>query len=230
MMQISMRTWLNSIRDHILNNVTLKFPRKKTQINQDPPKQNLEPYWDPQFLESLETWGEGNAWNEIQFLLSGCSGKVLDIACGTGKIIEILDKYPKIDIYGCDISDFLIDKAIRRGIPGNKLKICDATKMDYSDNSFEFSYSIGSLEHFTEDGIEKCISECYRITRQTSFHLVPVSKSGLDEGWTTTIQSFYNNSTDWWIRKYSRCYRDIIVLDSVWQDTISDGKWFICFK
>ena len=71
-----------------------------------------------------------------------------------GKVIEILQKFPKIDIYGCDISDFLIKKAIIRGIDKNKLIVCDATKMKYEDNFFDFSYSIGSLEHFTESGIQ----------------------------------------------------------------------------
>jgi ubiquinone/menaquinone biosynthesis C-methylase UbiE len=188
------------------------------------------PYWNQQFADTLEIWGEGNAWNEIQFLISGCSGKVLDIACGTGKVIELLNKYPQIDIYGCDISNFLIQKAIQRGIPENRLKICDATKMNYSTNFFDFSYSIGSLEHFSQEGIEKCISECYRITKKTSFHMVPVSRSGSDEGWMTTVQSFYNNSTDWWKSKYLQCYDDVIVLDSTWQDDFSYGKWFINFK
>jgi ubiquinone/menaquinone biosynthesis C-methylase UbiE len=194
------------------------------------PTQNLGPYWDSNFIDCLDSWGEGNAWEEIQFLASGCNGRVLDIACGTGKVIQILNKFPEIDIYGCDISDFLIQKAISRGIDKNKLIVCDATKMDYNDNFFDFSYSIGSLEHFTEPGIEKCIAECYRVTKRHSFHLVPVSRSGINEGWKTTIQSFHNNSTDWWHEKFSLSYPDVIVLDSRWNDDLSVGKWFVCCK
>ena len=194
------------------------------------PAQNLDPYWDSGFAESLETWGEGNAWEEIQFLVSGCNGKILDITCRTGKVMEILGKFPGIDIYGCDISDFLIQKAINRGLDINRLKICDATKMDYPDNFFDFSYSIGSFEHFTENSIEQCIGECHRVTRQNSFHLIPVSRSGRDEGWITTIQSYYNNSMDWWKRKFSRQYKAIIVLDSRWNDDRSVGKWGVCLK
>jgi ubiquinone/menaquinone biosynthesis C-methylase UbiE len=197
---------------------------------EESPSQNLKIYSDPDFAESLETWGEGNAWVEIQFLVAGCKGKILDIACGTGKVMETLDKFPGIDLYGCDISEFLIRKAINRGLDKNRLKICDAIKMDYPDNFFNFSYSIGSLEHFTENGIEQCIYECHRVTEQNSFHLVPVSRSGRDEGWITTVQSYYNNSMDWWIKKFSRQYKDIIVLDSRWNDDHSVGKWFICLR
>ena len=54
-----------------------------------------------------------------------------------------------------DISDFLINKAKQKGIPSEKLVVCDATKLKYKENSFDYSFSIGSLEHFTEDQIEK---------------------------------------------------------------------------
>ncbi|MCA2694472.1 MULTISPECIES: class I SAM-dependent methyltransferase [unclassified Microcystis] len=192
--------------------------------------QDLEIYWNPDMAEILDTWGEGNAWNELEFLMVNCRGKVLDIACGTGKNIETLSKFPPIEVYGCDISDFLIKKALDRGIPEERLKICDATKTDYHDNSFNYSYSIGSLEHFTENGIVQFVAEAYRITQYSSFHMIPVSRSGKDEGWIKTLQSFHNNSVNWWLNKYKSSYQSVFVIDSSWQDDISVGKWFICIK
>ena len=120
------------------------YPKNQSygsRINSDK-NQDLKIYWNPEMAEVLETWGEGNAWNELEFLMVNCRGKVLDIACGTGKNIEALSKYPLIEVYGCDISDFLIKKALDRGIPEKRLKILDATKTDYYDNSFNYSYSI----------------------------------------------------------------------------------------
>jgi len=193
-----------------------------------PNVQNLDIYWDPQFAQVLETWGDGNVWDEIQFLMVNCRGTVLDVACGTGKTIALLSKFPEIVVYGCDISDFLIQKAVDRGIPPGRLKICDATRMDYADGFFDYSYSIGSLEHFTVDGISQVISECYRTTKFISCHQVPVSRSGKNEGWTKTLQSFHNNSVEWWLEKFARSYDKVRVLDSRWQDDISVGKWFVC--
>jgi hypothetical protein len=60
--------------------------------------------------------------------------------------------------------------------------------------------------------------------------MVPVSKSGKDEGWIKTIQSYHNNSTEWWFEKFRASYNTVIVLDSRWQDKISNGKWFICIN
>ena len=195
-----------------------------------PNEQALDVYWDPKMAAILETWGEGNAWNEIQLLLANARGSVLDIACGTGKVMTILAPYPQLELYGFDISDFLISKAVERGIPRERLRVTDATKTDYADNEFDYGYSIGSLEHFTEDGIRGFVSETYRITKKASFHMMPVSRSGRDEGWMTTLQSFHNNSVAWWVARFRTKYPTVHVLDSAWSDRISIGKWFLCMK
>jgi ubiquinone/menaquinone biosynthesis C-methylase UbiE len=190
--------------------------------------QDLDVYWDPAMAEILETWGIGNVWNEIQFLMANCSGKVLDIACGTGKTMALLAKFTQIDVYGFDISDLLISKALERGIAADHLLVEDATNMTYGDNSFDYAYSIGSLEHFTEDGILKFISECQRVVRVSSMHQIPVSRSGKNEGWIKTNQSYHNNSSEWWLEKFEHTFQTVYVLDSAWEDKRSVGKWFIC--
>jgi ubiquinone/menaquinone biosynthesis C-methylase UbiE len=193
-------------------------------------KQDLQVYWDSDMADILETWGEGTVWNEIQLLMVHCNGKVLDIACGTGKTMDILSKFHNLKVYGFDISDFLVKKALERGISEDRLAVCDATRTNYHDNYFDYAYSIGSLEHFTEDGILKFLSECNRIVRKSSLHMIPVSRSGMDEGWLKTYQSFYNNSINWWLNKYSSVFKEVYVLDSSWNDKISIGKWFVCIK
>jgi len=200
--------------------------RKGTTSSQD-----LDMYWDPDFAEVLETWGEGNAWNEIQLLMTGRKGKVLDIACGTGKTIGILLKFKELELFGCDISEMLLAKASEKhNIPIEKLRTCDATQLPYTDNEFDYAFSIGSIEHFTEEGIIKFLSECYRTVGHMSFHQHPVSRSNENEGWLTTTQSYHNNSVAWWKEKYDQVYDSVYVLDSVWEDEISLGKWFVCEK
>lgn len=191
--------------------------------------QDLDVYWDAQMAEILETWGEKNVWKEVQLLMVNCRGRVLDIACGTGKTMEIISRF-SLDIHGCDISDLLIGKAIERGIPKSHLTICDATNMPYEDNSFDYAYSIGSLEHFTETGIVDFVKDCHRVTSKTSYHMIPVSRSGKNEGWIKTYQSFHNNSVEWWVEKYKSAYENVQVIDSTWEDNISVGKWFVCIK
>jgi len=202
----------------------------KRRFEGHPGHQDLEMYWDDEMAQILETWGDGNVWNEIQMLLYDRSGRVLDIACGTGKTMAVLARFPALELHGFDISDFLVRKARERGIAAERLRVADATQLDYPDASFDYSYSIGSLEHFTEEGIGKAVAECARVTRRAAFHMVPVSRSGADEGWMKTYQSFFNNSVDWWVAKYRAGFREVRVLDSAWNDSLSHGRWFVCLK
>lgn len=206
--------------------------KKKAKRNyaDNPEKQDLDMYWDPEYAKILEEWGKDNTWNEIQMILVSCRGKVLDIACGTGITIKLLEKYPNLELHGFDISDLLIKKAIEKNIPQNRLKVADATKTDYADNEFDYSYSIGSLEHFTFEGIDDFVKESARFTKTASFHMIPVSRSGKDEGWMKTMQSFFNNSEEWWYAKFKKHFSTVYYIPSKWEDDISYGRWFICIK
>lgn len=190
-------------------------------------QQNLAPYWCPEMLEAFETWGEDNAWHEIQFLLANRWGRVLDIACGTGKVIEILEGFPNLELYGCDISDFLIERAIERGVDKEHLRVCNVIDTEYEDKFFDYSYSIGSLEHFTEDSILDVLKEANRVTRLASFHHIPICREK-DEGWITSNQSYFNNSIDWWLPKFHSVFSEVQSLRSNWNDSRSVGQWFIC--
>lgn len=190
--------------------------------------QDLDVYWDERMAEILEHWGEGNAWSEIQLLLAGRKGRVLDIACGTGRVMSMFTARHDIEVHGIDISDMLIGKAIARGIPRERLTVGDATRMGYGSGAFDFGYSIGSLEHFTEDGILAFLRESRRVCKNASFHMIPVSRSGSNEGWIKTFQSYYNNNAEWWLTKCRAVFGHVYALDSIWQDERSLGKWLIC--
>ncbi len=216
----------------ILLNAIIKIKKKlnKKKYIQRPSKQELDLYYDPEMAKILDQWGERNAWIEIQHLLHGKKSNILDIACGTGKVIEILKKNNESQIFGCDISELLISKCIERGIDSNQLKICDATNLPYKENEFDYCYSIGSLEHFTQEGIIKFLESSKRVTKFEGFHMIPVSKSNKDEGWITNYQSYFNNSSRWWIDLCKNIYSDVKIIDSSWEDEISTGKWLILKK
>lgn len=198
---------------------------------EDHTAQELDVYWTEDMANQLENWGKNSTWNEIDCLLVNCKGKVIDIACGTGVNIVALQRFTWLDVHGFDISDFLIQKALKKNIDPSKLTVRDATKTGYVDNEFDYSYSIGSLEHFTEEGIDQFLKDCSRYTSKASFHMIPVSASDKNEGWMRTNQSFHNNSVAWWVEKYAKHFKDVKVIDSAWKEPgLSVGKWFICIK
>lgn len=225
----------SSIRDFVPPVLARSIQRMRSRLSSPPirrdgSRQDLNIYWDPAMAEMLDRWGEGNAWNDIQLLMAGRTGRVLDIACGTGRTMEILSNNSDIELHGCDISDMLIEKAGARGIDRSRLKVADATAMDYPDQYFDWAYSIGSLEHFTANGIEKFLKECRRVVRHGSFHMIPVSRSDQDEGWITTFQSYHNNSVRWWQDKCKTSYDKVAILESSWNDRMSLGKWLVCLS
>lgn len=205
--------------------------KKRLKYNKEG-NQDIDIYWDDEFVKILDTWGVDNAWLEIQLLLANCKGKVLDIACGSAPVLEICKDFRNIQLYGCDISDKLIARAHDlRGIPKERLLVTDATKMAYHDDEFNYSYSIGSLEHFTEDGIDQVVAESYRVTKYGSFHMVPTNERGENGGWISPLQSYHNNSIDWWLSHFKTKYNTVIVVKSKWQDPgRSLGHWFLCYK
>ena len=141
----------------------------------------------------LETWADGNAWLEVQFLMANCQGRVLDIACGTGKTMTLLDR-SRLDIKGCHISDLLIKKAVERGLPPESLR--SATRRSFPMRRTNSTIRIRSARSSTSPRTEsvKFIAEAARVTRIGSFHMMPTSRSGGDEGWMKTYQSFHNCS------------------------------------
>ena len=197
-------------------------------LGASPDKQDVELYWDEKYAEILETWGKDTVWNEVQLLFSGLSGRVLDIACGTGPTIKILNQMPDLDVHGFDLSDVLIERAKGKGILGNKLKVADATKACYTKGEFDYSFSIGSIEHFTEDGIDLFLKNAAYYTRHYSFHMLPANMNGLDKGWEKTSQSYFNNSISWWLKKFEPHFAKVHVVDSAWSALDQKGKWLIC--
>jgi ubiquinone/menaquinone biosynthesis C-methylase UbiE len=213
----------------------LKLIKKKIKSNKlitEPKNQFLELYNDPEMAKILDVWGERNAWIEVQHIFNNKRDvKILDIACGTGKVIEILNKNIKArNVYGCDISKFLITKAIERKISEQKLRVCDATDLPYDENEFDYNYSIGSLEHFTKDGILKFLKSSIRVTKFEGYHMIPVSRNNKDNGWINNYQSYFNNSIDWWSNLCGQVSKNYYFLDSSWEDELSVGKWLVVKK
>ena len=123
-----------------------------------PSAQDLDIYRDADFADELEEWGRHTVWPEVALLFAALHGKVLDIACGTGQAMAVLGRNRNLDVYGFDISERLIDRALDKAIPASRLKVADATVRSYAEHEFDYSCSIGSIEHFTEDGIHRVLA------------------------------------------------------------------------
>ena len=220
--------FLNKLKKFLIK-VKIK-QRLKNNIAINSNKQDLEVYWNEDFRRELDNWGVKNVWPEIKCFTQFLKGDIVDMCCGTGSTINYLFSNKNLNLYGFDISDYLIEGAKKFDINHKNLKVADATNTRYNDNQFDYSYSIGSLEHFTEDGIEKFINETSRITKKISLHQIPIARNKDFEGWLVLDQSYFNMSETWWEEKFKKKYSKVEIVNSLWSDPISLGKWFILYK
>jgi SAM-dependent methyltransferase len=185
---------------------------------------------EDEFADLLEYWAAGNAWNEIQLLMAGRKGRVIDIGCGVGVTISLLQALPLLDVYGCDRSGNFIRRAIRRGVSSSRVTVADGSALHYPDGFFDWGYTIGVLHYLSEGNILRVLRECYRVVAGPSFHQIPVDRQGKDMGFVQTFQTVQNNSLPWWKAHFASVYPRVEILGSSWSDDNSIGKWIICSK
>lgn len=101
-----------------------------------------------------------------RFLASRISeGKLLDIGTGPGRLLfAISNLNPKIELYGLDISQSMLDQA-GENLSGKQvnLKLGNIKKTEYNDDFFDIITSTGSF--YLWDNPEKCIEEIQRILK-----------------------------------------------------------------
>lgn len=124
---------------------------------------NEETYLFPDAIGSND--GRLNALND---LIKGLNCEfVLDAGCGRGRFLRrIRDLYPSLSLYGIDISDRMLQEPIQ----GVELKQSSLLNIDYPDETFDFIYTIETLEHCVD--IKTAINEMYRTLKKGGTLLV----------------------------------------------------------
>ena len=89
---------------------------------------------------------------------------VLDIGCGTGAHLKLYQE-KKCNLYGIDLSDSMINVAKRNLSKEVKLELCNATNTPFSNNFFDFIYSMLVLHEMDEDVRAGVLSEANRILK-----------------------------------------------------------------
>ena len=86
--------------------------------------------------------------------------KVIDIGCGKGRFIKVLQtNFPKGEYYGIDISE----EMLKHCPPGVQTSIGNMLNIKYPDNYFDCVFTIEALEHAIN--IETAIKEMVRILK-----------------------------------------------------------------
>lgn len=81
---------------------------------------NTKEYWDSIWQqEGLDTWRELPILSENILSVMPVNSKVLDVACGVGKLLKLIQEEKNTAVYGLDISNVAIQKLNSQSINGS---------------------------------------------------------------------------------------------------------------
>lgn len=100
----------------------------------------------------------------LEILKAQPNQKLLDIACGLGRLLEASKDY-NVKPYGIDISSVAIMKAKER-FPDFNLSVANAEKLPFENNTFDIITCIGSLERMINT--QNALKEMLRVGNKNS--------------------------------------------------------------
>ena len=161
--------------------------------------------WYDSFFSEHGTWPTTPKYNNTMLnyleVPLNKNKKLLDVACGGGRLLEQAEK--RVASYGIDISRSALKEAIER-VKNSFLCMCSAEKLPFKEGTFDFITCLGSLEHFLnmnialremkrvlkDDGlINICVPNTYYI-----MNLLGVYKTGSDPNLEQINERFATNA------------------------------------
>lgn len=92
---------------------------------------------------------------------------VLDVGCGTGRLVQFLNK-SGFEAFGCDISQKALKVAKTINKKGTIVR-SSADKLPYVDNSYDLVTAISVIEHLKPNQAVKFIKEAKRVLKPSGF-------------------------------------------------------------
>jgi 2-polyprenyl-3-methyl-5-hydroxy-6-metoxy-1,4-benzoquinol methylase len=124
------------------------------------------------FLEPLEDWRYAGFENRFRGYEEGVKkqqesylpyfkkkGKVLDLGCGRGEFLELLEK-KGIEAVGIDLNDQMVDICLEKGLNCKKGDILEKLA-EWDDNSLSGIFSSQVIEHLTPSHLKRMIELAY---------------------------------------------------------------------
>lgn len=115
--------------------------------------------------------------------------RVLDVGCAKGFLLhDLQEALPGIEIQGVDISNYAIQNAIE-SVRG-KLKVGDARKLEFEDNSMDLVISINTIHNLNRDDCAVALGEIQRVSGGKAFITVDAYRNEIQkermEAWNLT--------------------------------------------
>ena len=119
---------------------------------------------------------------------------ILDVGCGKGFLLyELLQALPNAEAAGIDISEYGIENA--KPEVRSQLQVGNATKLPFSDHSFDLVLSINTLHNLRNFELWQALREIERVSRGSKYLTVESYRTEREKVnllyWQLTCRSFY---------------------------------------
>ncbi|WP_395345062.1 class I SAM-dependent methyltransferase [Ningiella sp. W23] len=109
----------------------------------------------------------------LSFLAINPADKLLDVACGLGRLLQAADDY-KCQLTGVDISSVAVEKTKAR-LPHARVQQANAESLPFDDNSFSVITCLGSLERMLNQ--DSVLQELRRVGKADARYCILVRNS-----------------------------------------------------
>jgi len=103
--------------------------------------------------------------------------KILDAGAGTGLGAEYISRYGYNNLFGIDMSRGMLREAERKGIYCQLDHMILGDKLDFPDNHFDATLSVGTIGHAPPESFDELI----RITKSSGFIIFSLRTTFYDE-------------------------------------------------
>jgi protein-L-isoaspartate(D-aspartate) O-methyltransferase len=128
---------------------------------------------------------------------------ILDVGCGKGYLLhEFKQLLPNSKVAGIDISEYGIENS-KEEIK-DFVKVGNAKKLDFEDNSFDFVVSLGTLHNLKVNELFDALKEIQRVGKSDKKYIMVESYRNEYEKanllyWQLTCESFYSPEEWKWV-------------------------------
>jgi protein-L-isoaspartate(D-aspartate) O-methyltransferase len=164
-------------------------------------------YWDGDRNVNYGGYHYDGRWRKVADAMVEHYGikpgdKILDIGCGKGFLLyDFTQSVPGVEVTGVDISEYAIEHGKEE--VKSSLQVCNAQKLPFEDNSFDFVVSITTLHNLYNFELDSALREMERVGKNNKFLCVESYRNEAEKTnllyWQVTCEAFCNpEEWDWW--------------------------------